>query len=176
MWYSREGPRVFWLSPGETSAQARDPFISVRIRSHVGISRRFLRLPVGKDVDVTEQEDHSFLRPRSCRLTRLSMHACTTSSSLQSAKIMPSLIRSKRKLNRERLTIAVTDLHSNTNQAPVAAHDRATLLREHYFSYMFACSGSFQLPSVRHVTPITRSTRLLTETGRREASLIFSRA
>jgi len=72
MWYSRERPRVFWLSPGETSAQARDPFISVRIRSRVGTSRRILRLPVGKDV--TEQEDRSSLRPRSCRLA---MHACT---------------------------------------------------------------------------------------------------
>jgi hypothetical protein len=96
--------------------------------------------------------------------------------SLRSAKIMPSSIRSKRKTNREKLTIAVTDLHSNANQVPVANHDRATLLREHYFSCVFACSGSFQLPSVRHATSVTRSTRSLAETGRRGASLIFLHA
>jgi hypothetical protein len=82
----------------------------------------------------------------------------------------------KQKTNRQELTTAFTDLHSDANQASVANHDWATLLREHYFSCMFACSGSFQLHSVRHATPITRSTRFLTEAGRRGASLIFSHA
>lgn len=89
---------------------------------------------------------------------------------------MPSSIRSKRKTNREKLTIAVTDLHSTANRPSVANHDRATLLREHYFSCIFACNGSFQLPSVRHATPITRSTHFLTERGRRDAPLIISHA
>ena len=60
MWYSREGPRVFWLSPGEASAQARDPFISVRIRSQVGTSRHILRLPVGRDVSLYGRTTHCF--------------------------------------------------------------------------------------------------------------------
>lgn len=86
---------------------------------------------------------------------------------------MPSSIRSKRKPNRQKLTIAITDIHSSTNQPSVANHDQETLLREHNFSYMFACTGSFQQPSVRHAMPITRSTRFLTEAGRPGASLIF---
>lgn len=89
---------------------------------------------------------------------------------------MPSSIRSKRKPNRQKLTIAITDLHSSTNQPSVAKNDQETLLREHNFSYMFACTGSFQQPSVRHAMPITRSTRFLTEAGRRDASLIFLHA
>jgi hypothetical protein len=85
-------------------------------------------------------------------------------------------IRSESKRSSQKLTMIITDLHSSTNHAPVANHDQATLLREHYHSCMFACTDSFQLPSVRHATPITRSTRCLTETGRRDASLIFLHA
>ena len=122
-----------------------------------------------------------------CLLVRMSLYGRTTyvfghvhvewpRTALRSAKVVPSSIRGKRKTDKEKLTLAVTDLHSNANQAPVANHNRATLLREHYFSCMFACSGSFQLPSVRHATPITRSTRSLAEAGRRDASLICSHA
>lgn len=74
MWYSYEGPRVFWLNPGETSAQARDPFISVQVRSHVGISRHILRLPVGKHV--TLRQDHLCSRPWSCRMATHSCSVC----------------------------------------------------------------------------------------------------
>lgn len=169
MWYSYEGPRVFWLSPGETSTQARDPFISVRIRSQVGTSRHILRLPVGKDVTV--RQDHSCFRTWSCTIATHS-----SSAIFGLPRLSHHQSEAEEKTNRENFTTAVTDLHSSTNQAPVANHNRATLLRERYFSCKFACSGSFQLPCVRHATPITRPTRFLTEVGRRDASLICSHA
>ena len=167
MWCSREGPRVFWLASGETSAEARDPFISVWIRSHIGTSRRILRLSVGKDI--TEQGDHSCFQSWSCRMAT---HSVWSLSVLP--RLLPSSIRSNVKTNRQEPTIAIADLHSFANQASVANHDQETLLREHHFDCMFACTGSFQLLSVRHATPITRSTRSLTEAGRRDASLISS--
>lgn len=155
---------------GKRALRHATPSSPFWIRTHVGTLRRILRLPVGKVV--TEQWDHSCFRLRSCILAMHNTHYNSTCS----AKIMPSSTRSKRNTNRRKLTIAITDLHNNANQASVANHDQETLLREHHFSCMFACTGSFQLPSVRHATPITRSTRSLTETGRRDASLIFLHA
>jgi hypothetical protein len=169
MRHSREGPRGFWLASGERSAEARDHFISVWIRLHVGTSRRIFRLLVGKNG--TEQRDHSCFWPR---LYRSAMHS--TVVRLVLPRLRHNRSEAKQKTNRQELTTVFTDLHSNANQASVANHDRATLLRENQFSCRFAYSGSFQLPSVRHATLVTRSTRFLTEVGRRGASLISSHA
>ena len=50
-------------------------------------------------------------------------------------------------------------------------HDQAVLLRE-LFSCMFECSGSFQLPSVRHAIPVMRSIHSLRAVDWRDGSLI----
>jgi hypothetical protein len=64
-----KGPRVFCPTPGQMSAEARDPFISVWIRSHVGTRVRVRRLPCIQDVNVLIHTLYVCMWSLLCRLT-----------------------------------------------------------------------------------------------------------